>query len=42
MLRRRREQRTYVGKELLVLPVPILFRRTTPTRIRKNHRRAKD
>ncbi|PVH66428.1 hypothetical protein PAHAL_1G243200 [Panicum hallii] len=39
MLRRRREQRTYVGKELLVLQVPILFRRTTPTRIRKSHRR---
>ncbi|PVH32820.1 hypothetical protein PAHAL_9G494500 [Panicum hallii] len=39
MLRRRREQRTYVGKELLVLQVPILFRRTTPTRTRKSHRR---
>ena len=39
MLRRRREQMTYVGKELLVLQVPILFRRTTPTRIRKSHRR---
>src|SRR6185437_11196438 len=40
MLRRRREQRTYVGKELLVLLAPILFRRTTPTRTRKSHRRA--
>ena len=39
MLSRRREQRTYVGKELLVLQVPILFRRTTHTRIRKSHRR---
>src|SRR6185437_11725410 len=39
MLRRRREQRKYVGKELLVLQVPILFRRTTPTRTRKSHRR---
>ncbi|PVH38507.1 hypothetical protein PAHAL_5G274100 [Panicum hallii] len=39
MLRRRREQRTYVGKELLVLQVPILFKRTTPTRTRKSHRR---
>src|SRR6185295_6269323 len=39
MLRRRREQRTYVGKELLVLLAPILFRRTTPTRTRKSHRR---
>ena len=38
MLKRRREQKTYVGKELLVLQVPILFRRTTPTR-RKSHRR---
>src|SRR6185503_11974719 len=38
MLRRRREQRTYVGKELLVLLAPILFRRTTPTRTRKSHR----
>ena len=40
MLRRRREQRTYVGNELLVLLAPILFRRTTPTRTRKSHRRA--
>ena len=40
MLRRRREQRTYVGNELLVLLAPILFRRTTSTRTRKNHRRA--
>ncbi|PVH61984.1 hypothetical protein PAHAL_3G171400 [Panicum hallii] len=39
MLRRRREQMTYVGKELLLLLAPIMFRRTTPTRIRKSHRR---
>ena len=39
MFRRRREQRTYMGKELLVLLEPTLFRRTTPTRTRKSHRR---
>ncbi|PVH34563.1 hypothetical protein PAHAL_8G249200 [Panicum hallii] len=39
MLRRRREERTYMGKELLVLLAPILFRRTTLTRTRKSHRR---
>ena len=40
ILRRMQEERTYVGKELLVLLAPILFRRTTPTRTRKSHRRA--
>ena len=41
MLKRRREQKTHVGKELLVLLVPTLFKRTIPTRIRKSHRRTK-
>jgi len=41
MLKRRREQKIHMEKELLELPAPTLFRRTIPTKTRRSHRRTK-